>query len=230
MSTLVRTYDPELGQENLEEHLLAPRYTTHGIMPARVALQSVKARVREMNRRQNFIRWSVDRTAIAGTWNPTTLYPVLFDTEHFGTEDLKGRWVDCDPTVSWKFICGEPGWHDIDGHITHVISYPAVPFTKVSSTLLYLRVRSFKYNTITLYEQDREFASCGVAGGLTVQHYLRAWTLHIVDQIYLEPGDEVEAYWMFQGAGAISFIEEYTGHIAIQKTGEKYIDGSCCHG
>ena len=230
MSTLIRTYDPKLGKEILEEHVYAPRHTTHGIMPARVALQAVKARVRETNRRQNFIRWSVDETSVSSTWNPATLYPVLFDTEHFGTADLKGRKVHCVPGTSWRFQCGEEGWHDIDGHITHVISYPAVPVTKVSSTLLYIRVRSFKYNTITLYEQDREFASCGVAGGLTVMHYLRGWTLHIIDQLYLYPGDIVEALWVFQGVGAISFIEEYTGHIAIQKTGEKYIDGSCCHG
>lgn len=230
MSTLIKTYDPKRGRDLLERQEVVPRSSTHGIMPARVALQAVKARVRETNRRQNFVRWSVDDTAIAGTWNPATLYPVLFDTEHFGTEDLKGRKVHCNPGVLWRFNCGEEGWHDIDGHISKVISYPAIPATKVSSALLYLRVRSFKYNTITLYEQDREFASCGVAGGLTVQHYLRGWTLHIIDQIYLYPGDIVEAYWMFQGVGAISFIEEYTGHIAIQKTGEKYIDGSCCHG
>lgn len=229
MNTLIRTYDPKTKRDLLGRQETVPRASTHGIMPARVALMAIRANAREINRKQNWVRWSVNETSITSTWNPATLYPVLFDTEHFGTEDLKGSKVHCNPTVSWRYTCGRTGKHQMLGNITMLISYPAIPATMIQRVFLWMRVKSYKDNTLTLYQLSQNIASVGVAGGIPVAHYLRGWSLPIATEVHIYAGDQVEFFWQFQGAGAISFIDEYEGHISIERVGEQYIDGDCCN-
>jgi hypothetical protein len=191
----------------------------------------LKAYHRERNRRQNFLRWTVDRTSITSTWNPTQWHDVRFDTDTYPDASVKGRKVHSVPTISWRWTCQEPGIYNFKGQLTVLISLPAVPATRITRVFLRLKHSHPVTNPFgTGHVQSEEIAPAGVIAGapeVGEQLYLRGFSLPIKDKLVMEAGDRITVEWMFNGLGAIGFIEEYKGYIAIQKTGEKYIDGSC---
>lgn len=234
-STLTKAYDTLHSRDLLREEREFPRVAQYGALPARVAAKAITAYHREQNRRQNFIRWSTQRTNITSTWARNTWHQFIFDTPHFASEEYKGRKVHWLPLQSWVWQCGEPGIYNFKGNVTIVISVPAVPATMITRATVRLKHVPFDGTGGGLgtgYIQDEDFGQVRVIPNVpptTELIYLRAFSLNIKDKLALNAGDRVSVEWSFQSTGDIGFIEEYNGYISIQKTGVRYIDGRCCH-
>lgn len=234
MSELLQTYDTKTGRDLLRPQIELPRVTAKGALPARTVFQAIKAYHRERNRRQNFLRWSTYRTGITSTWSPGQWYEFAFDTMHFAEEKYQGRKVHLSPLTAWTWQCGEPGIYNFKGNVTILISVPAVPFTKITRATVRLKRVPYEPSGGGLgdgYVQAEELGQVRVIPNIppeTEQIYLRGFSLDIKDKLALNAGDRITVEWKFTAEAAIGYLEEYNGHIAIQKTGEAYIDGRCC--
>lgn len=129
------------------------------------------------------------------------------------------------------FVCQESGWYDIDGFITIEISSPAVPATLITQAecaLLWQRPSIGSYSYLT---QCVQYASVqGVVGPppATIQFHMLGWSHHVKDQLYFDVGDKLWLIHGYTGLGAITYVERYEGHLAIQRTAEPIMNEECC--
>lgn len=231
MSELIRTYNEETGKEYKRRPSVAaplPRVVAKGRTPASAMFAGFRAYGREMNRRQNIVRWSYTAIGLNGVWNPGAFYGIVFDSEHLTNPRYKGRTVLHTVNSLWKFECDEPGLYNVKGFHSGLISVPAAPVTRITKAELWLKRKRFSNGLTDAFLQGVAYAPVRVLPpNGTEQLYLLGWNIGMRDKLDLEPGDQVWPEWRFIGMGQIGYFEEMNASIALQKTGVAYIDGDC---
>ena len=226
-------YDPLTGRR-----YVGPLETGEDCPPAKAGIFTTARRlldayIKRRNREQNIGRASLDE------WNTAVTLPrnqwIIPAFDNFSTISPGLRmWSRESNIVSGLgvcFLCQEPGYHNIKGGIDVSISLPAVPVTRITEAeaeLIYVRADGAYQSLIW---QASAYASVGLVMGppmQPVQHYLRGFSLTFADKIRMGCGDKLWLHWRFTGAGDIDFVESYRARLAIQKTGDPFIDEECC--
>jgi len=205
-------------------------------MPAaRITRKQIQAQQLKANRSQNIGRATYTATGLSTTWEPGVRRVVPFDTH--STMDVTARmWrSEQNPitnTPGMAFVCQEAGYYNIKSAIEVRISLPAVVDTKITYVVSELLYQPADGGLSTTFWQAAEYGQVRVVPGTpeTVDPiYLRGWCLSHADKLKLNCGDKLWLQWYFNGEGQIGFAELYRARLAIQRTGDPFIDlEECC--
>jgi len=199
------------------------------------ALAADRARRNRFNSQQNIGRASHTRTNYADAFNANTWYPVVFTLLDTLPSYLRIFQMEyCAPLgmIGLAFVCQEPGWYNYKGAVSTKISVPAVYATKITEAECALIYTPEDRSSYTWFWQHTEYAQARLdpafPPGVAEQMYLRGWTNPFADKMWMDAGDVVWVVHNYTGLGDVAYIERYESRWAVQRTGEPFIEETCC--
>lgn len=228
--------DTTTGIEYLvEQHINDIKFPfEHALLPAKNALALDRARHTRENMMQNIGRAAHSMTSWTYTIPLNTWVCAVFS--NLGSMPANLRMWQMEYLVpvfdtGYAFRCQEPGFYNVKGAVSVQISVPAVPVTKITKAECAIIHYNASTGSYTWFWQDTQFANVRVVPGApetTDQLYLTGWTHSFADKFYMECGDCLWVVHKFTGIADITFIEVYESRLAIQRTGEPFLEDTCC--
>lgn len=231
--TLIRKYDPVTAREYVGTLTSDDTDSIARSDAFRMARKQIVAQEALRNARQNIGRAFYYRTNTATTlvnngyqvppFNDFNTIPSTLRMWRRETNPLSG--------LGYAFICEEPGWYNIKGGITVKISLAAVPATFVTQADAELIYSPASRAFYSIFWQNTAYAPVRVVPGTpptTEQLYMRGWSHTFAEKLWLGCGDALWLHHGHQGAADINYLETYIARLAIQKTGDAFIQEECC--
>lgn len=238
MSILIHKYDSQSGKQSvgpIEQQDVQRSDCDLTISPFITARKQLQAHKAILNHQQNIGRASFSFVDHSLTILPNTYKVAPFMTFNSIPSMLRA-WtaMSCAPLseTGIAFVCMEAGWYNLKGGLTLEISVPAVPTTKITKAEASL-IYSPKNNPyFTWFWQDTQYANVKVNIGppeTTEQLFMFGWSHTFAEKLWMDCGDVVWLVHKFTGLGQIDHVENYEGRLAIQRTGEPFMEEECCN-